>query len=191
MGCISKTCPQRTTCKKWYDYTTSDVDWERHGSGGSDKFDSYDCGPLGNYAMYEPLEKSMIYIDDNATTGERRIDGDVLSSTVKREMACAICNARIILSITERDRFICDECRNALIDLISERNGNEHDELPTSEEYRNSRLFTLQTKTKPNPSYKCPKCGGGMCKDLTVVLTSYPAQYYYTCNECGYRESNY
>lgn len=38
------------------------------------------------------------------------------------------------------------------------------------------------------PIYQCPKpkCGGGMCKDLNMVLTSKPPQYLYKCNKCGH-----
>ena len=43
-----------------------------------------------------------------------------------------------------------------------------------------------------SPKYKCPKCGGGMRKNLQhcICLASYPPQYRYTykCNKCDYTE---
>ena len=45
--------------------------------------------------------------------------------------------------------------------------------------------FTAQWS---EPKYQCPKCGGGMCKNLMVTLTTYPAQYEYQCDKCGYIE---
>lgn len=62
--------------------------------------------------------------------------------------------------------------------------------LPSAKEYReavdkNAFQFTAQWS---KPLYQCPKCGGGMCKNLMVVLTTYPAQYEYQCDKCGYME---
>ena len=37
------------------------------------------------------------------------------------------------------------------------------------------------------PKFDCPKCKvGGMCKELSFVLTTCPPQYQYTCNNCGH-----
>ena len=60
--------------------------------------------------------------------------------------------------------------------------------LPTAEEYKEAgRLFASQlTRQWSEPKYQCPKCGGGMCKNLMVVLTTYPSQYEYQCDKCGY-----
>ena len=41
------------------------------------------------------------------------------------------------------------------------------------------------------PKYQCPECGGGMCKNLTTILTSLPPQYQYKCNKCGRIETQY
>ena len=61
--------------------------------------------------------------------------------------------------------------------------------LPTAKEYREA---TLQFSSQwSEPKYQCPKCGGGMCKNEMVVLTSYPAQYEYQCDKCGYIEYQY
>lgn len=41
--------------------------------------------------------------------------------------------------------------------------------------------------TYSKPKFECPKCKvGGMCKRLDVVLTTYPVQFCYECNNCGY-----
>ena len=63
-------------------------------------------------------------------------------------------------------------------------------DLPTAKQY-------IETIEEPNfmdqfteysePKYKCPKidCGGGMCKNNTIVLTSNPPKFIYKCNKCG------
>ena len=65
--------------------------------------------------------------------------------------------------------------------------------LPSAKEYSETAekaafQFTAQWS---EPKYQCPKCGGGMCKNLMVVLTSYPAQYEYQCDKCGYIDYQY
>ena len=65
--------------------------------------------------------------------------------------------------------------------------------LPTAKEYSEAAnkvafQFTAQWS---EPKYQCPKCGGGMCKNLMVVLTSYPAQYEYQCDKCGHIDYQY
>lgn len=65
--------------------------------------------------------------------------------------------------------------------------------LPSAKEYREAAekvafQFTAQWS---EPKYQCPKCGGGMCKNLMVVLTSYPAQYEYQCDKCGHIDYQY
>lgn len=62
--------------------------------------------------------------------------------------------------------------------------------LPTAKEYREAAQksafqFTAQWS---EPKYQCPECGGGMCKNLMVTLTTYPAQYEYQCDKCGHTE---
>lgn len=56
-------------------------------------------------------------------------------------------------------------------------------DLPTREEYKKE-IFT-ETIMRSKPLYRCEKCGGSMRKDLTVVLTTYPAKYRYECDKCG------
>lgn len=36
------------------------------------------------------------------------------------------------------------------------------------------------------PKYKCPKCGGNVRKNLTIVLTSYPPKFRYECDNCNH-----
>ena len=62
--------------------------------------------------------------------------------------------------------------------------------LPTAKEYREAAQksafqFTSQWS---EPKYQCSECGGGMCKNLMVTLTTYPAQYEYQCDKCGHKE---
>lgn len=65
--------------------------------------------------------------------------------------------------------------------------------LPTAKEYSEAAekvafQFTAQWS---EPKYQCPKCGGGMCRNEMVVLTSCPAQYEYQCNKCGHIDYQY
>ena len=61
--------------------------------------------------------------------------------------------------------------------------------LPSAKEYREA---TLQFSSQwSEPKYQCPKCNGGMRRNEMVVLTSYPAQYEYQCDKCGYIEYQY
>ena len=65
--------------------------------------------------------------------------------------------------------------------------------LPTAKEYReaaNKIAFQFAAKWS-EPKYQCPKCGGGMCRNEMVTLTSYPAQYEYQCDKCGHVEYQY
>lgn len=62
--------------------------------------------------------------------------------------------------------------------------------LPTAKEYSeavNKEAFQFNAQWS-EPLYQCPKCGGGMCKNLMVVLTTYPTQYEYQCDKCGHIE---
>jgi ribosomal protein L37AE/L43A len=54
--------------------------------------------------------------------------------------------------------------------------------LPTAKEYRKTVDMISRWS---EPKYQCYKCGGGMCKDLTTVLLTHPAQYIYRCDKCG------
>ena len=62
--------------------------------------------------------------------------------------------------------------------------------LPTAEEYKENIMKTVLPSLLEwsKPKYQCPKCGGGMCKNMTVTLTTVPAQYEYQCQDCGYIE---
>lgn len=65
--------------------------------------------------------------------------------------------------------------------------------LPTAKEYSEAanKLAFQFTAQWSEPKYQCPKCGGGMCKNLMVVLTSYPVQYEYQCDKCGHIDYQY
>lgn len=69
---------------------------------------------------------------------------------------------------------------------------NNYSHLPTAEEYRKySQSSFHQMQTYSEPKYQCPKCGGGMCRNEMIVLTSYPVQYEYSCNKCGHVDYQY
>ena len=70
---------------------------------------------------------------------------------------------------------------------------NSTTNLPTAKEYREAAQksafqFTAQWS---EPKYQCPECGGGMCRDETTVLTSYPPKYRYQCDKCGHIDYQY
>lgn len=57
--------------------------------------------------------------------------------------------------------------------------------LPTRDEYK----AAIDLEPEPEysePKYACEQCGGGMCRNNRIVLTSYPPKYLYKCNKCGY-----
>lgn len=65
----------------------------------------------------------------------------------------------------------------------------DYKKLPTAEEYLASiSIETVTMKEWSEPRYQCPKCDGGMCKDLMRVCTSLPPRYMYKCNKCGHVE---
>ena len=65
--------------------------------------------------------------------------------------------------------------------------------LPSAKEYSEmaNKIAFQFTGQWSEPKYQCPKCGGGMCKNLMVVLTSYPTQYEYQCDKCGHIDYQY
>ena len=76
---------------------------------------------------------------------------------------------------------------------INKNNNDDSTHLPTAKEYseaaeKTAFQFTAQWS---EPKYQCPKCGGGMCKNLMVTLTTYPAKYEYQCNKCGHIDYQY
>lgn len=64
----------------------------------------------------------------------------------------------------------------------------KHRDLPDEEEY--IKLYRpqmdLELNIKSEPRYRCPKCSGIMRKCCDFVLTTYPPQYRYECDDCDY-----
>lgn len=55
--------------------------------------------------------------------------------------------------------------------------------LPTKKEYERSiPIPSYEIRQWSEPKYQCSECGGGMCKNLMVTLTSIPPMYEYRCN---------
>lgn len=57
--------------------------------------------------------------------------------------------------------------------------------LPAREEYKSAIAYEPNPEYS-EPMYQCEQCGGGMCKNNHIVLTSYPPMYLYKCNKCGH-----
>lgn len=67
------------------------------------------------------------------------------------------------------------------------------DNLPSSEEYQKrseeyaNEHFKINMMQYSGPHYRCPMCQeGGMCRDETVNLLSYPPKHKYVCNKCNF-----
>ena len=90
---------------------------------------------------------------------------------------------------------INNSTEGATLNLVSTKNTISASTtcLPTAKEYREaSQKAAFQfTGQWSDPKYQCPKCGGGMCRNETITLTSYPAQYMYQCDKCGHKEYQY
>lgn len=58
--------------------------------------------------------------------------------------------------------------------------------LPTADEYRKAIGVPYSYHREwSEPKYICSKCGGGMCRNETMVFMSNPPKYQYQCNKCG------
>ena len=59
--------------------------------------------------------------------------------------------------------------------MSGDKNMDEN-KLPTKEEYEKSidGWTSWEMKQWSEPKYQCPVCGGGMCKNFTMILTSWP-----------------
>ena len=53
-------------------------------------------------------------------------------------------------------------------------------------EDHNAIMHSVGIMTEAETNIKCPKCGDLVWKDLTCVMTSYPAQYHIRCKKCGW-----
>lgn len=79
---------------------------------------------------------------------------------------------------------------NMPVDITLE-NGEKKNEnkLPTKDEYVSSTVSSIDvgisTEKYSEPRFKCPKCGGGMRKNLQEICTSLPPKYEYRCDTCG------
>lgn len=73
------------------------------------------------------------------------------------------------------------------ITFLDPEKKNEDNELPSLEEYESKNSINVEDIARQwsKPKFKCSKCGGGMCKNEMIVLTSYPASYQYSCDKCG------
>ena len=57
--------------------------------------------------------------------------------------------------------------------------------LPTKEEFAKTTKNVMEIYEKP--VYQCPKCGGDVFVDLSVMYATSPPKYKYFC-KCGYKE---
>ncbi len=62
------------------------------------------------------------------------------------------------------------------------------------EDYVNDRRLTNIVKNNQRyirTDIECPKCGALIYKNISVVLTSYPPQYQFHCEKCGWHGTSY
>lgn len=123
---------------------------------------------------------------ENCPNNDSMINGKVPITQPLREMTDHIDNITYTTTNTNGETFVGTINGNNTGDIFV--TGLRVD-LPTADEYRNAIGITYSYQSEwSEPKYICPKCGGGMCRNEMVVLTSYPAQYEYSCNKCGYVE---
>lgn len=60
--------------------------------------------------------------------------------------------------------------------------------LPTQDEYKELFATISRSNEWSNPLYICPKCGGNVRRNETIVLTSNPPKHQYKCEKCGFCE---
>lgn len=90
----------------------------------------------------------------------------------------------------------CPKVYNGTVSYVTTTIGDINDSttrLLTAKEYREAAqkaAFQFSAQWS-EPKYQCPECGGGMCKNLMVTLTTYPAQYEYQCDKCGHIDYQY
>ena len=87
------------------------------------------------------------------------------------------------------DNFVTTATTNIKTEKYNDATTN----LPTAKEYRETAKKSAFRSTSQwsEPKYQCPECGGGMCRNEMVVLTSNPVQYEYQCDKCGYVDYQY
>ena len=58
----------------------------------------------------------------------------------------------------------------------------------TKTEFLNNKNYYEFKLGLNEPVYECPKCGGDVYRDISVVYMSYPPKYKYYCLGCGHAE---
>ena len=54
------------------------------------------------------------------------------------------------------------------------------------EEYQSKGPSLEAFTNKKKTDIQCPECGEPLYKRMDIVLTTYPAQYQYECDKCGW-----
>ena len=90
---------------------------------------------------------------------------------------------------SEKDDYVA----TTKINIEAEKYCDSIIHLPTAKEYEDvANKITFQfTNQWSEPKYQCPICNGEMRKNLNIALLTYPAQYTYRCDKCGYIEHQY
>ena len=57
------------------------------------------------------------------------------------------------------------------------------------EEYQKIRSATLNLSEWEITEIECPECGMPVYRNKEIVLTMYPALYWYKCHDCGWSDT--
>ena len=98
----------------------------------------------------------------------------LLEDILRQGISYGISFASIALASTPADITLKTEAEN---------------KLPSKDEYKDSLgpvKHILSSSEWSEPMFKCPKCGGGMCRNNMIICTSNPPKNKYKCDKCGY-----
>lgn len=138
------------------------------------------------YCQYNGPYGSIINPCENCPNNDFMINGTIPIVQPLRETTDHITNTTYTTTTTD--------CKTITVNSNGVNTGDVFvtglsTDLPTADEYRESIGFPYYFQREwSEPKYACPACGGGMCRNETVVLTSNPPKYEYQCNKCGHVE---
>lgn len=90
---------------------------------------------------------------------------------------------------SEKDDYIATTTTNMKV----EKYDDSITHFLTAKEYEDvaNKIAFQFTNQWSEPKYQCPMCNGEMRKNLNIALLTYPVQYTYRCDRCGYIEHQY
>lgn len=113
MKCISINCPKYQTCVHATSPLLGGNDYMYINNTSCTTLETiYACGPMGDYALYKPIESSV-------TTSIIRTN----STSHEPTRVCAICDEQEFESdISKHEFWLCPNCLSVLKDIIRNKN---------------------------------------------------------------------